>query len=200
MSSSSNLYIVLNKRERSGENKFTTNLSCWILLLTKSTPRLYYFKHNNNFIILCIVVDDIAFSSNNRGMMTEYKQRFSAIFGVKFYSELRSFIRFTIGKTPRYIYATQKAYLDRLLSRFHKICNPVSTTPPENVYTSAWHVSETPLNLDAHQKFQEIIGGISYLSHCKRPELIYYVAALSRSLHELSSSHHLSFAKRTGCW
>lgn len=159
-------------------------------------PRLYYFVLHSHFIILCIVVDDIAFASNSPELMKQFKDNMSTTFDVKFYGELKSFIRWTITKSPTAIYVTQSSYAERLLKLFGMFdCNSVLTPLPNNVDLSPRHIHEQPLSSPAHHTYRAIVGVISYLAHFTRPDLTFSISALSRSL-QAPCARHLSLSKR----
>lgn len=97
-------------------------------------PRLYYFVKDGHFIILCVVVYDIALASNSKEMIRIFKENLSATFDVNFYGELKSFIRWTITRSPSALFINQTSYCERLLSRFNmENCNPVHTQLQTNV-------------------------------------------------------------------
>lgn len=177
-------------------NEIHNRLIHWKFIQCSVDPRLYYFSYQSYFIIVCVVVDDIAFASNNPEMMKQFKENMGASFNVKFYGELRSFIRWSITRTPSAYYISQRTYCERLLLRFGmQNCNPAQTPLPHNVDLSPRQIRETPLNPEAHHTFRAIVGAVSYLAHCTRPDILFSILALARSLHA-PTFRHLSYAKR----
>ena len=106
--------------------------------------------------------------------MKHFKENMPATFDVKFYGELKSFIRWTITRSPSALYVTQKLYTKRLLHRFGILdCNPGLTPLPKNLDLSPRHSHEKLLSAAAHHNYQAIVGVISYLAHCTGPDLTF---------------------------
>lgn len=59
----------------------------------------------------------------------------------------------------------------------------VLTALPNNVDLSPKHTHEQPLSTASHHTYRVIVGEISCLSHCTRPDLTFSIAALAPSLH-----------------
>lgn len=177
-------------------NEIHQKLKSWKFTQSSVDPRLYYFSHIQDFILICVVVDDVTFCSNSHPMMIQFKENMKASFEVKFYGELQSFIRWKITRTLLTITITQTSYCERLLKRFGmESCNPTRLPLPTNVDLAPRQSHETPLSPEARHTFRAIVGGVSYLAQCTRPDLIFSISALARSLHA-PCSRHLSIAKR----
>lgn len=158
-------------------------------------PRLNYFCYKGAFLIVCVVFDEIAFEPNNPTMMNEFEENIGDSFNVKFYGKLQLFIRWTITRTPPAYHINQQNYCEHLFLLFGiQNCNPALTPLPQNVDLSTRHIHEITLNPDAHT-YRFIFGGISFLAHCTRPDLLFSISALARSLHA-PSARHLSLKKR----
>lgn len=75
---------------------------------------------------------DIAFGSNSPDLMKEFKYKISATFDVKFYGELKSFMRWTITWSPSTLYVAQRSYDEKFLHHFGMIAwNSVLTELPK---------------------------------------------------------------------
>ena len=128
--------------------------------------------------------------------MNQFKANLQASFEVKLYGTLESFIRWSITRTSAGIKVDQCAYIDRLLLRFGMDkCNPVTKPLGGNAQLRPRSSDEEPLNAKDHHLYRAIIGGLSYLATCTRPDISFTVSALARYLHD-PSYYHLSHAKR----
>lgn len=145
---------------------------------------------------MCVVVHDIAFTSYKAFAVHFFKDRTKSTFDVKQYNSLTSFIRWRITRTPHAIFVNQKAYRERLLKHFgmHN-CNPVQTSLPLAANIEQRCQNEESHDINDHHRYQSLIGGLAYLAHCERPDLMFSASALSGCLHDPPRGR-LSLAKR----
>lgn len=182
------------------EDMLNSQLLLWEFMLSVVKQRLYFLRTDNNFIILCVVLNDIAFASNNMNMMQNLKNNLQAEFDTKLYGNMKSFILWTITRTTTEIYVNRAGYARRLLSKFGPSnCNSVKSPLSVQVTLEPCGSTETPLGPNDHHKYWSMIGGLTYLSTSTRPDLIFAVSALSKSIH-VPSARHLTLAKRIFCY
>lgn len=74
-------------------------------------------------------------------------------------------------------------------------CNAVFRLLPNNAHCSPYRQKEKPVKKEQHQKYRLIVGRLTYLSACKRPDTTFSVSFSARSLHA-SSMRHLGRAKK----
>lgn len=171
-------------------------LLSWGFKQSSQDQRLYFLVSGSNFIVLLLVVDDMAFASTSQHMLDDLKGKLSASFKVKLLGPLKSFIGWTIRRTNNGITVCQGTYIERML-RLHNLSH-VSSVPtplPERANLNPREPEETPLSSIDHHRYRSLVGSLSYLAICTRPDISFAVSVLSRQLHD-PCNRHLVLAKR----
>lgn len=168
----------------------------WGFEPSSQDARLYFKRNGSKYMMLIVVVDDMAFASNDGGMMTEFKQKLRETFKVKLLGQLKSFIGWEITRTASGITICQQKYILKILELQNmENVKPVSTPLPLNADITSRKSDEQPLSKPDHERYRSLIGSISYLAICSRPDISFAISVLSRQLHD-PAHRHLVLAKR----
>lgn len=168
----------------------------WGFKQSNQDSRLYFLQKGSDFINLILVVDDMAFSSNSRALIDRLKYLLQSTFKVKLLGTLQVFIGWEIRRTENGLYLGQSSYVKRLLRNFNMThVKPVTTPLPVSCDIQPIHDDELPLNLEDHKRYRSLIGVISYLAICTRPDISFAISVLARQLHA-PAQRHLLLAKR----
>ena len=134
--------------------------------------RLYFYNKGNKFINLIIVVDDMAFSSNDRELIKWFKSMITSAFKVKLLGVLKMFIGWELTHTNNGIYIGQEKYIKRiLLDNNMQHVKSVDTPLPTKCNLTSTQKSEPKLPPTDHKRYRSLIGALSYLAICTRPDL-----------------------------
>lgn len=136
------------------------------------------------------------FYSNEKSLMEEFKSKIQERFEVKLYGPLKSFIRWKIKLDKRGIMVCQTQNAKRLINRFGiDGWNPF--IPPIGIKADLTSKLSTEESLENHQNqlYRSMVGGLSYLATCNRPDISFYVSSLSRHM-QISAARNMLFVKR----
>lgn len=165
-------------------------------LQSNQDQRLYFYRKGNKFINLLLVVDDMAFESNDREQLEWFKTKLSDTFKVKLLGTLEMFIGWELIHSRHGIYLGQEKFVRRLLVENNMThVKPADTPLPVKCNLTAATTKDEMLSPDNHHRYRSLIGGLSYLAICTRPDISFAVSILSRQLHA-PSKRHLVLAKR----
>lgn len=168
----------------------------WGLKQSTVGDPVYFSRQGQSILHMVVVVDDISFASNDQELLKKFKKNLRATFNVKLYGNLRTFIRWSIRLTSTGIKVDQREYIYSLLARLViSYCNSIRKPIRGNAPLRPPADFEQPIGAEDHYLYQAIIGGLSYLVTCTRPDLTFTVSALARYLHD-PSYHHPSHSKR----
>ena len=157
---------------------------------------LFFYRDGDKFINLLLVVDDMAFASNDRQLLEWFKGILSDTFNVKLLGTLQMFIGWELTHSRHGIYLGQEKYVKRFLVDTDMLhVKPVSTPLPTKCNISSITSKDEKLTPENHHRYRSLIGGISYLAICTRPDISFAVSVLSRQLHA-PAKRHFVLAKR----
>lgn len=138
----------------------------------------------------------MAFGSNDQELIDRLKLRLSEAFKVKLLGTLNSFIGWEITKTSHGLTAKQPTYIRHILRLYNlSHITPTSTPIPIKCDLTPLHDGDVPLTKIQHNLYRSVIGSLSYLAICTRPDISFKISSLSRQLHA-PSERHLILAKR----
>ena len=168
----------------------------WGFQQSTQDQRLYFYRKGNKFINLIVVVDDMTFGSNDRSLINWFKEMLVESFKVKLLGELKLLIGWEFDRTENGLYIGQQKYIRRILDH-HNLnhTNYAHTLLPTATDLTSTHDGDIKLSTNDHKRYRSLIGGLSYLAICTRPDISFAVSVLSRQLHA-PSERHLILAKR----
>nr|QCC62381.1 reverse transcriptase [Digenea simplex] len=156
----------------------------WGFQQSTQDQRLYMFQRQSTFIVLILVVGDMAFASNDRQLISTLKSNLSATFKVKLLGQLKSFIGWELTYSTNGISVNQHTYINRMLEMHNlKHIKPVSTPLPLSCDLTPTSESDDKLAPTYHNKYRSLIGSLSYISICTRPDISFAVSLLARNVH-----------------
>jgi len=187
------LQMSLYGAKQAGElwgSLLNSTLMEWQFKPSNVDARLYFFRRGPSFVIMAIVVDDIAFASNSRELLEDFKVKLAAQFDIKLFGKLSSFIGWKVEQGPSGIKISQGAYARNLLDRHGMShANVVHTPLPEDADFLPAYDGEPTLDHEGHSEYRSIIGGLIYLTSSTRPDLCFPVSVLARHLHAPTERH-----------
>ena len=142
-----------------------------------------------DFVILAIWVDDILMFSDNSDMLTDEKVSLSSRFKVEDLDEMHYILGMCVkrDRKSRTLPLSQPKYLEGILKRFNMDkCKPVST--PLEQGRKFQHLSENEKPIDV-QRYQMIIGCLTYTAVTTRPDLAAAVGILSKYMSKPGKDH-----------
>ena len=152
--------------------------------------------HDSGSFFLAMYVDDITlFGSNDNPLMDDVKKILKREFKVTDLGNLHWILGIKIDFTPSGITLSQRAYIEKILSRFGmENCHAVST-PIDPKHRLQASKPEDRLESDEISTYQQMIGSLMYAVTGTRPDLAYTVSHLSQF--SSSPNHvHQSAVKR----
>ena len=142
-----------------------------------------------DFVILAIWVDDILMFSNNIDMLTDEKVSLGSRFKVEDLGEMHYIHGMCVqrDRKSRTLSLSQPKYLEGILKRFNmEKCEPVST--PLEQGRKFQHLSENEKPIDV-QRYQMIIGCLTYTAMTTRLDLAAAVGILSKYMSKPGKDH-----------
>ena len=155
----------------------------WGFQQSNQDPRQYLYQSKGSFINLILVVDYMAYCSNDEHLIEWFEQQLKQAFKVKLLGNLKAFIGWEFSYTDNGLYLGQEKYVRRLLTEHDmQHVKAVSTPLPTGCDTTAIHYNDIHLNHLDHKRYRSLVGGLSYLAICTRPDISYAIPVLSRQL------------------
>ena len=142
-----------------------------------------------DFVILAIWVDDILMFSNNIDMLTDEKVSIGSRFKVEDLGEMHYILGMRVkqDRKSRTFSSSQPKYLEGILKRLNMDkCKPIST--PLEQGRKFQHLSENEKPIDV-QRYQMIIGCLTYTAMTTRPDLAAAVGILSKYMSKPGKDH-----------
>ena len=158
---------------------------------SKYEPCVYYDgeKNSESLLIVALFVDDLFVFSKSEEKRKKLKETLISKFEMTDLGLAKNMLGIRVTQTKEGITWDQKAYVEKLLSKFNMTdCKPVAT--PLEGKLSCGEASE-----DLDVPYQELIGSLMYLSVCTRPDICHTLSYLS----QFNKSHgieHWKAAKR----
>ncbi|RVX04411.1 Retrovirus-related Pol polyprotein from transposon TNT 1-94 [Vitis vinifera] len=155
---------------------------------------IYLKFSGSKFIILVLYVDDILLASSDVGLLHETKRFLFSKFDMKDLGDASFVLGIQIYRDhPRGILGlSQKAYIDKVLSRFGMSnCAPGDTHVAKGDKFSLHQCPKNELEKKDMEKFPyaSAIGSLMYAQVCTRPDIVYIVGMLGRYLSNPSIDH-----------
>lgn len=145
---------------------------------TKADPCVYQIRREGVLVLILIYVDDILILSQKEEYIDEIKINLSNKVDLKDLGNVGNCLGIEFTRTPQQISLHQRGYIKDILQRFGMTdCNPVSTPLDKNVKLSK---SEDRTPEDEELPYRELIGALTYLAQCTRPDISFSVSYLSQ--------------------
>jgi hypothetical protein len=160
-------------------------------------PCLYHKQTDKQNIWLGIFVDDILQVAHHKSDIEAFQREIEQHFDMTHNDDTWILgIKIERDRTENTTIMSQEHYINDMLTRFSmQDMKPVST--PDTVGEHLEQTCETDAKLDSNGKFlfQQIVGGLLYLSICTRPDIANSVRAVATHSAE-PTQKHLTAAKR----
>ncbi|KAL6331379.1 hypothetical protein AAG906_011316 [Vitis piasezkii] len=154
---------------------------------------IYLKFSGSKFIILVLYVDDILLASSDVGLLHETKRFLSSKFDMKDLGDASFVLGIQIYRDrPRGILGlSQKAYIDKVLSRFGMSNCALETRLAKGDKFSLHQCPKNELEKKDMEKFPyaSAIGSLMYAQVCTRPDIAYIVGMLGRYLSNPGMDH-----------
>ena len=144
---------------------------------------------NINFVILALYVDDILLMSNSNDMMAREKESLSKRFNISDQGEVHFILGMLIqrNRKERTLTISQPKYFEGVLKRFNmENCKQVSTPLEPGRKFEKLSDCDTPIDT---QRYQMIIGCLTYASTATRPDIAAAVSILSQFMAKPGKQH-----------
>ncbi|KAJ1519127.1 hypothetical protein ONE63_011270 [Megalurothrips usitatus] len=147
-------------------------------------PCVYLWKDGFKLVIVALYVDDFFIFFNDSSQCDKLKSVLSVNFSTKDLGPVSECLSMKVTKSEYSIKLDQRAYCEKLLTKFGMLNSVPAKTPIE--YGLKLEKSD---KCDKSIPYQEAIGGLLYLSLCTRPDIAYSVNYLSRFCNGYSKEH-----------
>jgi hypothetical protein len=154
----------------------------------------YLKMSGSNFAILVLYVDDILLASNSLDMLHESKRLLSHNFDMKDLGEASYVIGIEIhrDRSNGTLGLSQKAYIDRVLTRFNMQHSSPSVAPV--VKGDVFGSFQCPKTEDEKAQmrmipYASVVGSLMYAQVCTRPDIAYVTGMLGRYLSNPGLDH-----------
>ncbi|RVW92863.1 Retrovirus-related Pol polyprotein from transposon TNT 1-94 [Vitis vinifera] len=155
---------------------------------------IYLKFSGSKFIILVLYVDDILLASSDVGLLHETKRFLSSKFDMKDLGNASFVLGIQIhrDRSRGILGLSQKAYIDKVLSRFGMSnCAPGDTPVAKGDKFSLHQCPKNELEKKDMERFPyaSAIGSLMYAQVCTRPDIAYIVGMLGRYLSNPGMDH-----------
>ena len=155
---------------------------------------IYLKISGSKFIILVLYVDDILLASSDVNLLHDTKKFLSKRFEMKDLGEASFVLGIQIDRdrSKGILGLSQKAYIDKVLSRFGmQNCAPGDTPVAKGDKLSLLQCPKTDLEVKEMQDipYASAVGSIMYAQVCTRPDITYIVGMLGRYLSNPGMDH-----------
>ncbi|RVW16631.1 Retrovirus-related Pol polyprotein from transposon TNT 1-94 [Vitis vinifera] len=177
------IYMVQSENFESNDSKQLEN----------TVDQCIYLKFSESkFIILVLYVDDILLVSSDVGLLHETKRFLSSKFDMKDLGDAFFVLGMRIyrDRSRGILGLSQKAYIDKMLSRFGMSnCAPGHTPMAKGNKFSLHQCPKNELEKKDMERFPyaSVIGSLKYAQVCTRPDIAYIVGMLGRYLSNLEN-------------
>lgn len=178
----------LRQSGRSWNKKLDAILRKLGAIPTTSDPCLYYIKKGEDLTLIATYVDDIIIASKNENKITNLGNRLSKEFDLKDLGEISYCLGIEFKRSNQKIHLRQTGYINELLERFGMSdCKPIGTPMETNLKLSK--AEENPKERLDDVPYRELIGSLTYLSVCTRPDISYTMSYLSQFNNNYGTEH-----------
>ena len=155
---------------------------------------IYLKFSGSTFIILVLYVDDILLASSDAGLLHETKRFLSSKFDMKDLGNASFLLGIQIYRdhSRGILGLSQKAYIDKVLSRFGMSnCAPGDTPVAKGDKFSLHQCPKNELEKKDMERFPyaSAVGSLMYAQVCTRPDIAYIVGMLGRYLSNPGMDH-----------
>eukprot|EP00924_Labyrinthula_sp_SR-Ha-C_P014555 maker-scaffold_34-snap-gene-1.21-mRNA-1 protein AED:0.73 eAED:0.73 QI:0/0/0/0.5/1/1/2/0/375 len=139
---------------------------------------VYYLEMSGNTILLIVYVDDLAYSSNTEELTKWFEKELAAKFQIKCAELIIKFIGLELKQEKDILWLDQEGKILEMAKEYNmhqdeatNIVTPIIVDP----------VIPTDYNVEI-RKLQKIIGELSYIANCSRPDISFAVNFITRNL------------------
>jgi hypothetical protein len=161
-----------------------------------SDPGLFILHHKAAPVWLLVYVDDLLLASRSLSKLSEVKMALKRAFDVHDLGDARFFLGMEIArdKAARTIKLSQAKMAGSVLARFGFDEAVPASVPMSTGVRLVKPADDEVLEPAGHQRYQEIVGSLLYLSSCTRPDISHAVGVLSKFM-SCPAKAHMSAAK-----
>lgn len=144
-----------------------------------------------NILIVSIYVDDLIYTSDDKGLMIEFKKSMMQAFDMTDLGKMRFFLGIEVLQKPEGVFMCQRKYAADILKKFamdecKPMKSPIVPGSKINKDVDGVGVDET--------YFKQIVGSLMYLTST-RPDIMFGVSLISRYMSK-PTELHMQVAKR----
>lgn len=154
-------------------------------------PCVFTLKKGNSLVIVAIWVDDCVFFSNDQNLKTKIKTELGTKFAMRDLGEPEHLLGIRLKRDGNSLKLDQANYISNLLGKFDMSnCKPVSTPMEINL-----KLEPTSPGEEVQVPYQELVGSLTWLSTCTRPDIAFATNRLA-SYNNAPSEAHWKALKR----
>ena len=158
-------------------------------------PCLYFKKDGNKWTIVAVYVDDLAWVSNDQGMLEADKESLGRRFQTTDLGDLNWFLGIRIQRTAGRVTLDQSAYITETLNKYGMLdCRPLSTPIDLHVKLTKEMAPKTrdERSLMARVPYCNAVGTLMYLAISTRPDIATAVGRVARFMEDPGPQHWLA--------
>lgn len=168
----------LKQAAKSWNDTLNSILKDFDFIQSKTDPCLYTKIVKNELIYLIVYVDDFIISCRDVNLIKKTGDYFSKFFNLTDLGDLHHYLGIKIEKDEDGIYClNQEQYIDNLLNRFGLKDAKISSIPLDQGYSK---VRDASKKLPTENNYQQLIGGLLYVTVHTRPDINASVTILSQ--------------------
>ena len=151
-------------------------------------------RPGENIVLIAVYVDDVLIASKDVKSMQKVSDHISQHFDIRDLGEVQQCLGIDFRRDGNVIELSQSGYVDEMLNRFGmENCNPVSSPLDQNPKLNR-EVEESSKD-EADLPYRELLGCLTYLATCTRPDISYAVSYLGQ-FNNCFGEPHWKAAKR----
>lgn len=180
----------LKQSSRKWYEKMTSALKNLNFKQSEVEPCLFTKVDAESIIILALYVDDIYLFCDNEKLKQNTIDELKKCFEMRHLGPIKNLLGARIQRKEGKIYLDQSEYIQNILSTFGmEDCKPMKTPMELNLKLSPAERNDETL------PYQQLIGSLTYLAVCSRPDIAHVVSRLAQ-FNNKHSEIHWNYAKR----
>ena len=152
---------------------------------------LYWKSFDCSFVMLCLYVDDILIFGDNVDHINKVKGFLNENFDMKDLGLAKVILGLKIDRTSNGIVVSQSHYVEKILKKYGYFDRKPVSTPYDSSVRLKKNLGESVSQL----RYSQLIGSLSYLANCSRPDISYAVGRLSRYTKSPNESHWIAIER-----
>lgn len=172
---------------------------------SENDPCLFVRRRPGSTLVLAVYVDDLLYGGGDANEIEKFKEEVAAEFKVKHGGSVSWLLGMHVARDEKNLTLSQTSYVGQLLSKFNmEDAHPAPTPTLSGTLNNIGKPTTDAERKDmARVPYKELIGALTYLSMCTRPDISAVVSMLGRfsadpgRQHWHAAKHVLRYLKGT---